>query len=181
MALSDLDKLIVDFATLNTQKRMQTFIKPYLDELIVIALYTMGIRTIGDTNQAKSLFVDIAMREFNRDISWIYSVPTDLWGNSKRRGVGKYSNYVVTKTEQGGYTVEIEMEDYGLYGQEYYGTSSQLNNGGVYPSPRRSGSGYEARHISNTQDDLDDGNISDFENILDLIETLFVERFEGRI
>ena len=179
MAQSDLDLLIADFSTLNTQNRIRKFLKPKLDELIVSALAVMGVRTIGDTNQAKSIFVMIARDVFGRDISWIYDVPTDLWNN--KRAPEANGNYDVITVEQGGIYTEISIDDWGLYGQEFFGTAEELDNGATYPSPRRMGSHYQARHISNTQDDLDDGKIGEFEKILDEIEDLLVARFEGRI
>ena len=179
MAQSDLDLLIKDFSIFNTKNRMQKFLKPYLEDLIVKGLEVMGQRTIGDTNQAKSLFVDIALKEFGRDISWIYDMPTDFWGNNRDKG--KYLGYEVVESLEGGYSVEIEMVDDGLYGQEFYGTPQAIDDIHIYPSPRREYPEYEPRHISNTQDDLDDGNIAEFEAILDEVEDLLYAVFEGRI
>ena len=177
MAQSDLSKLIKDLNSLNTTQKLNTFLETKINELVVSGLEVMGLRTIGDTNQAKSIFVDIARNEFGRDISWIYDTPTNLWGND--RSEGGYDGYNVSRTRNG---IEIEMIDDGLYGQEYYGTSQALDDVHEYPSPSREDAyKYAPRHISNTQDDLDDGKIAKFEAILDDIENLIADRIEGVI
>lgn len=174
---SDLDFLIMDLEDLDSQSKMNTLTEDKINELISEALALMGIRTIGDTNQSKSIFVDMVKTYFNRDISWIYSTPTDIWGNSDVRGVGNYPSYTVAKNMTKGISADLEMEDYGLAGQEYYGTSNALANGGEYPSPLRLGSQYRPRHISQTMDEIDNGAIASIEKIIDDIEYLIVQKF----
>ena len=170
MAKNDLDFLIDDINYL-INNHAQIF-EEELDSLIVSALEEIGIEQIADTNTARSIFVDIAREQFGRDISYIYTDVTDIWGNLKRGRDIYSSTYSTGISRIGGLSVDIEIEDYGVYNQENYDN---------YPSDKRPDKElYEMGHITRVTEMIDNGLLPKFEYYLDRVENLFVEIIDGR-
>ena len=177
MAKNDLDFLIDDINYLiNNHAQIIN-----LDDLVVAGLEAIGVEQIQDTNTSRAIFVEIAREYFGREIGYIMNGDTpNTWGNLEL-GRTPYSSHADVNIDRlFGLTVDIEIDDEGVVGQEYYGTS-EAETDYIYPSPKNPNrSFFEPNHITRVMEQIDSGLIPKFEYYLDRIENLFVEIIEGR-
>lgn len=172
---NDLDFLIDDINMLSTQGGMNDTLEVEINEMIVSALEEIGVRTITDTNQAKSIFVDICREHLGVDISYIYEPETNIWGN--KRDAYDFSDYEVYEDRLMGRNFSVLIEDYGLEGQEFNDFS-----GKEYPSPIRDTLGlptdYKPHHITTVVDMVNDGNLAKFEFWVNKVQDRIIKYIE---
>ena len=178
MPKSDLDLLIDDINKAIEPFGLMMIAYREIDELIATALKTIGLRNISDTNTGRYVFCEIAKRYFDTDIDYILEDSiTDIWGNYKLdRRVGT-AEYNVSDSMIGGFReTSIEIEDEGIIGQENY----DGNGHPKYPSDfRPDASRYSPKHITRTLDDIEDGNLAEFEFFLNEVQDKIVNYFGG--
>ena len=176
MAKDDLDDLIEDLDVFTNQNKLNVFLKDEIDGLIASALEEIGIRQIMDTGQARSIFVDIARDYLGIDFSYIYSEPTDRWGNLDRgRDVYNFEPYNVLLDNSNGRFMDFEIYDYGVLGQE------EGIKGKQYPSQIKPYSeNYEAGHLTTVSELAESGNLAKFEVWVNLIQDKIINKIEGR-
>lgn len=161
---SDLDLLIADLELFSTQEKMNDMLEYQIDGIIVSVLEEMGMDTIVDTGQARSIFVEIAML-FDRDISHILDTEYYEFWDMEERGIYDAFDSEVNTSDRTGRWVDIEIQDDGLYSQEYYGVDNTIK--GTYPSkihPRTES--YAPRHLTTIIDMVDDGTLASFESAI---------------
>ena len=157
---NDLDFLIDDIRLMSTQQAMNDTLEYQIDGIIVSVLERMGMETIVDTGQARSMFVEIA-KLFDRDIGYILDTDySEYWGNDRGIFDGFDSNVDIMDTY--GRYVDIDIYDDGLYSQEMSGIDPEVK--GQYPSsfPDRANN-YQPNHLTMIADMANDGNLSEFE------------------
>ena len=178
MPKSDLDMLIDDIDTLIKPFGIQMLVYREIDELITSALKTIGLRNISDTNTGRYVFCEIAKKYFDTDIDYILEDDiTNIWGNYKQgRRVGE-ANYNVSDSMIGGFReIDIETDDWGITSQENYDGNGHRK----YPSDLRPDAGrYSPNHITRTLDDIEDGNLAEFEFFLNEVQDKIADFLEG--
>lgn len=169
-----LASLIADIGKMSTQQSMNRTLDYQIDGIIVSVLKEMGIKTIVDTGQARSIFVELANR-FGRDISEILDVEYyEYWGNEDRNIYeGEQSNILISEGK--GRFVSIDIKDDGLVAQEEYSGGYPKYPSEVHP---RSES-YESQHLTKTVEMAMSGNLVEFEMQLDLAIEKIIRILEG--
>ena len=155
--------------------------KKEIGEIFAQILRVMAVRTITDTNQAKSILADIAMEKLNINIYDVLDETYDGWKNWDRyEGNGKYSAELISSSE--GYALNFTAEDWGLANQEFNDVSGKdypTKNENYYSRTGRP-KAYQPHHITRTCDDVEDGKLTLVEAKINGLLDKLVSILEGR-
>ena len=173
----ELDWLIRDLNEVSNRAVLSAKLEDELNELIACAFEAIGIETITDTNQAKSIFVDICREHLGVDISYIYQTETNLWGND--RDAYDFSEYTVSANRTNGKSIMVGIDDIGLTNQEFFGLAG-FNARGQYPTASKQGQ-YKPNHITDTIDKINDENLPKFEMYLNKVIDKIADIMEGKV
>lgn len=150
-------------------------------EIFSQILRVMAVRTIADTNQAKSILADIAMEKLNINIYDVLDEAYDGWENWDRyEGNGKHSAELSSSSE--GYMLNFTAEDWGLANQEFNDISGKdypTKNENYYSRTGRPKT-YQPHHLTRTCDDIHDGKLTLVEAKVEELLNKLATILEGR-